>query len=293
MTKTLQTKRKILNLLKNRDMTLSEMSRELGLSPATVSQHLDELRSMDAVEKLGNEHFRKLKYYHAKETTTPILAKYALAAAIMVIVVAAFLSYNYKNQQIIGTPAYNGIPSTSIAQPTNVSTTLVQPPTSTSQGEPMCPMLFYDLRGSIAGYNGLSLYKLNTSYGNVSDYVLTGNSGQFMINETVKNVLKEPSGFQNTRSHYATLSAVSAGQSAGVYGQITGITLSYLPANFTISGNASADFNLVIASNASVKGTYWLRIDGPCGGGVRPVLLTIGKVPYNGTLNSTGPVQIA
>ncbi|HVA82579.1 MAG TPA: ArsR family transcriptional regulator, partial [Candidatus Aquilonibacter sp.] len=45
------------------DKTLSDICNELGLAPATVSQHLRELESDGMIERVDNPHIRKWKYY--------------------------------------------------------------------------------------------------------------------------------------------------------------------------------------------------------------------------------------
>lgn len=63
MSKLLETKKKILSLLSEKEMTRAELSEELELTPATLSQHLEELQKIGAVKKFDDPHFRKLKYY--------------------------------------------------------------------------------------------------------------------------------------------------------------------------------------------------------------------------------------
>ena len=65
MTKNLQTKGRILNLLKKRKMTITEISQDLGISKSTASQHMSELARMNLVEQEFNPHFKKVKYYRA------------------------------------------------------------------------------------------------------------------------------------------------------------------------------------------------------------------------------------
>ncbi len=65
MTKNLQTKSRILNLLKKRKMTITEISQDLGISKSTASQHMSELARMNLVEQEFNPHFKKVKYYKA------------------------------------------------------------------------------------------------------------------------------------------------------------------------------------------------------------------------------------
>ncbi len=49
MSKTFGTKNKIVKLLKEKPMTVTEISAVLGLSKATVSQHMSELENMSMV----------------------------------------------------------------------------------------------------------------------------------------------------------------------------------------------------------------------------------------------------
>jgi DNA-binding transcriptional ArsR family regulator len=65
MTKTWQTKKKILKLVSKGAKTPGEISEHLGLAPSTVSEHLDELERMGAVKEVENEFIRKWKYYKA------------------------------------------------------------------------------------------------------------------------------------------------------------------------------------------------------------------------------------
>ena len=57
------TKEKMLRMIADRDMTLSDISRELHLAPSTVSQHLHELVEIGALREVDNGHFGKFKYY--------------------------------------------------------------------------------------------------------------------------------------------------------------------------------------------------------------------------------------
>src|SRR5271157_2870730 len=69
MSKTLETKDKILKMLKAEKKTVSELSVELGLSKATISQHLQELKGIGVVEEADNHYFRRLKYYQIRPGT--------------------------------------------------------------------------------------------------------------------------------------------------------------------------------------------------------------------------------
>ncbi len=63
MSKTWETKKRILDMLYQGDKTLTDISGELGLTLATVKQHLEELEAIGAVSKVENQHIRKWKYY--------------------------------------------------------------------------------------------------------------------------------------------------------------------------------------------------------------------------------------
>jgi DNA-binding transcriptional ArsR family regulator len=65
MTKTWDTKKKILDMLLERRMTLTELSRHLNLAPSTVNQHIKELIGMDAIRQVDNPFIMKWKYYEA------------------------------------------------------------------------------------------------------------------------------------------------------------------------------------------------------------------------------------
>lgn len=272
MGKTLETKKKILELLKKKDMTVTELSEELGLSAATVSQHLDELRSMDAVEKLSNEHFKKLKYYKVKNTVSTSIAKYALGVLVVIVALSSIYLYNInRGASIATTPPIN-----------NITTSLPGVVTPSSGGAFACPMLTYTLNGSISSYSGFSAYDLNTGSGIVVDYVMPYNStGTLYASEKVYNLLKQNvSGLLENRTHYATLTNVNS----TLQTPVSGINASISPLKYNAYENETMNLTLTINSAGEAKGTYWLRIDGPCGGGVTPVLITIGNGPYSGNI---------
>ncbi|MEM0148829.1 MAG: DUF4382 domain-containing protein [Candidatus Micrarchaeaceae archaeon] len=67
MSKHLETKNKILNLLSKKKMTLTDLSSELDLAPSTVSQHLRELEGKGFISEVENPYIRKWKYYQANK----------------------------------------------------------------------------------------------------------------------------------------------------------------------------------------------------------------------------------
>lgn len=69
---------------------------------------------------------------------------------------------------------------------------------------------------------------------------------------------------------------------------VIGVYAKFSSINYTIENNGSIDFNVTIkiGQNAT-ENTYMVHIDGPCGGGVEPFLITIGNKPYSGNITTT------
>ncbi len=100
MTKTWDTKNKILDMLQKRKMTLTDISKELDLAPSTVNQHLQELLQIGAIRQVENPFIIKWKYYEpmpgfrqiAVKRPAPLIhagvLKYVSAAAIVAIIIA-------------------------------------------------------------------------------------------------------------------------------------------------------------------------------------------------------------
>ncbi|MDE1851718.1 MAG: DUF4382 domain-containing protein [Candidatus Micrarchaeota archaeon] len=108
MSKVWGTKKRILELLSKRKMTLTELSNSLKLSPSTVSQHIGELALKGAIERVESEFARKWKYYRLNpnfDTTAlqeipvqraEIFSPYKKSAFIgMLVVLAAFGAVAY------------------------------------------------------------------------------------------------------------------------------------------------------------------------------------------------------
>ena len=110
------TKAKILDMMALKQKTLSDISRDLGLAPSTVSQHLQELKSIGAIREVENEHIRKWKYYRLnpefdysvfgmkgmndriKESERPRMFFYSLA--FLSVVAVAYLVFLYMNSNV-------------------------------------------------------------------------------------------------------------------------------------------------------------------------------------------------
>lgn len=264
MTKTLETKKRILELLKKRAMTVSELSKELKLSGATVSQHLLEMQEMDAIEKIDNLHFKKLKYYKPRDRTDYAMAKYLIGAIAIIAVIGVwyFSSTNFFGPQII-VPQNGSVPAASISSNssfTGLSSACIRVP--------------YQLYGTVQTYTNSTLYEVNSSGGTIQDYVIPNNSAATLnISEQLSNI--DPSLPQNaTEIHYAAITMVQQNQNQTLQIEISPQTFSPL----------QEMQNLMLKVNPqNATGTYLIRIDGPCGGGVEPFLVTIGNEPFNGT----------
>ncbi|MDE1855241.1 MAG: ArsR family transcriptional regulator [Candidatus Micrarchaeota archaeon] len=63
MSKTWETKKRILKLVSKGQKTPGEISQELGLAPSTVSEHIEELEQMGAITQVDNPFVKKWKYY--------------------------------------------------------------------------------------------------------------------------------------------------------------------------------------------------------------------------------------
>ncbi len=281
MGKTFETKKKILSLLKKRKMTVGEISKELELSHATVSQHILELQQAGAIEKIDNEHFKKLKYYKAGDNSNAVFLKYFIGIIVVAIILSSIVYLNYLSGNTNNT---NQITTVNAINKTinNLGTQLN---INTGAAE-ACPFLFYTLNGNITGSNGFQKYYLNTSHGTIQDFVINkGDSGTMYVNETLTNVLNESDVSLYNRKHFVYLSTMKTGFNY----TYSGINASINPVNFTVRNNESLEFALhIYISQNAINQTYWLHIDGPCGGGVKPVLITIGNNEYSG--NVTVPV---
>ncbi len=69
MGKNFETKKEILESLAVHKRTLTDLSRQLGLSPSTVKQHLEELRALNLVRYVDEMYLHKFKYYEASPGT--------------------------------------------------------------------------------------------------------------------------------------------------------------------------------------------------------------------------------
>ena len=82
------TKKEILRSLKERNKTLSEISRELGISKSSIHRHLRNLRELGLVDRITNGN--KFIYYRLTEKGKEALD---LIASLIAAIISALVSY--------------------------------------------------------------------------------------------------------------------------------------------------------------------------------------------------------
>jgi DNA-binding transcriptional ArsR family regulator len=104
MSKTFETKNRIIELLGKKRMTLSQLSEELHLAPSTIEQHLKELERASAIRNVEDPYTKKWKYYtlgdnpdvyntRERPTGMPAGQKIVVTLALALIASLAFLLY--------------------------------------------------------------------------------------------------------------------------------------------------------------------------------------------------------
>ncbi len=294
MGKTFETKKRILDLLKKKNMTVTEISEQLNLSHATVSQHMSELQKAGAIEKIDNEHYKKMTYYKVSENQNGFLMKYALGiiGIILVLGVVIYLSGVYTNTPIINTSGQNPHNTSSNLTSKNTNTTLKnasiisnETPISVSGSSAAiaCPMLFYELTGNVKNSGN---YTVNGTQSTYKDFVLGKNTTTiFNIEENFSNVFNESDSSLYNRQHYVHMNQINnvfnSSEIVGIYGKFS-------DTNYTVKNNERINFNLTVqVGENATENTYMVHIDGPCGGGVKPFLITVGNKPYTGNVTAT------
>ncbi len=63
MSKLFESKKKIIGLVKEKPMTMTQISEKLGLGQSTTNQHIKELLKIGAIKEIENPYSRKWKYY--------------------------------------------------------------------------------------------------------------------------------------------------------------------------------------------------------------------------------------
>ncbi len=129
-----KTKKEIIGLLSKRQQTLTDLSKELDLSPSTVKQHLEELEAAGAILPVENEFIRRWKYYKPNPEFGMAAANqgqggigrvfpYAVGAAI-IIGIAYLLVFGFSGHGLLNSAVTNnGTSATSL-----MSVRLTDPP---------------------------------------------------------------------------------------------------------------------------------------------------------------------
>ncbi len=145
MSRTFGTKKRIMKLLGGRAMNITEISTKLGLSKATVSQHISELERMSLIEQISNEHYKKVKYYRLSgKSLEPItsaaeknsLHRFLIPSILVVVIAAAVIGFFLFGQR----PASTG-PAIMPAGPGTASA---------------CPMMIAYINGTHPNYTALN-----------------------------------------------------------------------------------------------------------------------------------------
>lgn len=101
MSKTFETKSKILDILKQGAKTPAEIGRTLNLSPSTISQHLKELRESGRIEEFTDEHFKNIKYFRRLEQPSILASSTAkFATGLIALVVIAVLAFSFYTRPV-------------------------------------------------------------------------------------------------------------------------------------------------------------------------------------------------
>jgi DNA-binding transcriptional ArsR family regulator len=188
VSKTWQTKKKILKLISKGARTPGEISDKLGLAPSTVSEHIDELERMGAVKQRDNPFIKKWKYYepnpnfdfrgmlNTKKTRgIPQIA----AALVIVLGLVAFLAF--------GLPALGALGAGQ-----SVVFSLTDPP-SVPNGTQALNITYSSLQAHYLGANNASAWVSGSGGGSLDLMTLVNASqvigtGKIPVNSTINIV---------------------------------------------------------------------------------------------------------
>jgi DNA-binding transcriptional ArsR family regulator len=296
-----ETKNKILKSLSSKPKTGRQLAQELGLSQATLTQHLHELEQKGLVHEADGSYSKRWKYYEVNALAYERFtgngamvrgAVAAFAAALVVLAIALFA---------VGTnaPAHKALPNIS-TNATTVSGETSAPAAVNAlitpgglQAATACPAIFAAesniTLGRIAGFQQYTV-------SNYTDLVIApGSTGA--INYTVTLAPLTGNENKNMTLHVYNRIFMYHNQSNSTMPNDTtpGITIAQMPANYTVpypSSASSYNFSLKFnVSSSATQGTYWAVI-ALCEGYSKPMLITVGNRPYNGTVH-VGPMVYA
>ena len=282
----------ILKLLKERPMTRAELSRELKLAPATVSQHLANLESSGAIFVDNNDNSRKWKYYklnrgfnmnnvsRSKDHSAAFaLGGIAVTAIVAILVLSIVVSPRYAGVGV-NTPSALHIPAPGVANTTIANSTIMPGGIVAS-----CPIILTNGKfgSKISDYSGLGYY--NDS--GLPEYIIAPGANGSMVLSLSKPQSSQNISISNFAAFYYTSHYNYNGSSVGGYGtnSVNGLTISFNRTSenlTTISPNATVLISIDVARNAPL-GIYMVIVpEGPCKPDGSSFLLTVGSKPYTG-----------
>ncbi|MDE1873832.1 MAG: ArsR family transcriptional regulator [Candidatus Micrarchaeota archaeon] len=185
MSKTWETKKRILKIVSKGAKTPGEISSELGLAPSTVSEHIEELEQMGAIKQKDNPFVKKWKYYEQNPDfdvrsisglkRVGNIPQIAAALAILLGLVALF---------VFGMPAIGAIGSGN-----SVVFSLTDPPT-VPNGTQALNISYSSIQARYVGANNASAWVSGSGNGSLDLMALVNSSqvigsGSVPVNSTI------------------------------------------------------------------------------------------------------------
>ncbi len=262
MSKNWATKEQIIALLKERRMTLTDISTRLGLAPSTVSQHMKELTAIGAIREADEQFSRKWRYYEAvqgfsaarAETRTVMLARRIAATAALITIAAVVLLYALHGTQTAppvpvtvggiahGTTTAPQAQQSIAAEPVNIAPDAMVPGGSTLISVSDAPAL-YNLSGV---YLTVNTIEVHSSAG--VNYTLPLSNSTFNLVE-LRNISMMLSASRLPAGSYTGITLILSGAHVMVNGT---------PEQLLIpSDNITLEQNITVLANA----TNWVNLD--------------------------------
>ena len=293
MSKHLVTKRRILGLLGERPMTRAELSKALGLTPATLSQHLQSLEDSGAIYVDPSSGSRKWKYYklnrgfnmnrmNRERGYSTAMTLGSVAVIVIAAVVVLSLVVGHSRQQ--SAASVITIPHTT----TKTLNTSASGNISITPGEfaSACPVILTNqtFNSSIVGYSGLKYYDDNGT----PEYIIAPGTNGSMVLALGKPARSSNLEISNFAAFYYSTGQNNSYANRYAMNSTNGVSVSFNVSSeylTSASPNATVRIGISAASNAN-EGTYRVFIpEGPCRPDAASFLLTVGNKPYNGTVN--------
>ncbi len=266
-----KTKNDIVKMLTKRQHTLTEISQELGLSPSTVKQHIDELQQMGAITPVENEFIKRWKYYRAtpnfeiggtyanRFTRFTRINPYYVGSILLIIGMAAVaytLLYNAGNAYVSGTTTTGALLGTAAASaPTySLAVRLTDPPT-VPEGTNALVMNYSSVALEVSNNGGASGWVNVSGSGSVDPLSLVNvsqliGSATLSANDIITGVRLEAA------SSFITIGNASY----SVFVPENSIIANIKPVQLSSNSVILADFSPVIVSVYSSNATTFLLV---------------------------------